>query len=87
MKKPKYTEPMLAWGDEDEMDVDSSRVTKYELTKAGPSKLLQQLARDTAVCICRINIVPRVLPVLHIIRINIVLIFIAYYVFSHPAVS
>ena len=41
MKKPKYTEPMLAWGDEDEMDVDSSRVTKYELTKAGPSKLLQ----------------------------------------------
>ena len=41
MKKPNYTEPMIAWGDAEEMDVDSSRVTKYELNNSGPSKLLQ----------------------------------------------
>ena len=42
MKKPSYTEPRIAWGDADEIDVDSSRVTKYEYNKAGagPSKLL-----------------------------------------------
>ena len=40
MKKPNYTEPMIAWGDTDEVDVERSRVTKYEPGQAGPSKLL-----------------------------------------------
>ena len=29
MKKPKYSEPMVAWGDSDELDVDKSRVRTY----------------------------------------------------------
>ena len=44
MKTPNYTEPMIAWGDTDEVDVERSRVTKYELGQAGPSKLLQAQA-------------------------------------------
>ena len=35
MKKPSYAEPMVAWGDVDEVD-DSSRIMKFELGKAGP---------------------------------------------------
>ena len=31
---------MIAWGDADELDVESSRVTKYEPGKEKPSKLL-----------------------------------------------
>ena len=42
MKKPKYTEPMIAWGDAEEVDVEHSRVIKYEAGQAGPSKLLQK---------------------------------------------
>ena len=42
MKKPNYTEPMIAWGDADDVDVDRSRVVKYEQGSAGPSKLLMQ---------------------------------------------
>ena len=42
MKKPNYTEPMIAWGDTDEVDVEHSRVIKYQQGgQAGPSKLLQ----------------------------------------------
>ena len=42
MKKPNYTEPMIAWGDKDEVDVEHSRVIKYQQGgQAGPSKLLQ----------------------------------------------
>ena len=38
MKKPIYTEPAIAWGDE---DVEHSRVLKYSVkAAAGPSKLL-----------------------------------------------
>ena len=46
MKKPKYTEPMIAWGDAEEVDVDSSRVTKYKQGGAsGSSKLLLQMQK------------------------------------------
>ena len=27
---PNYSEPMIAWGDTEEVDVDSSRVTKFK---------------------------------------------------------
>ena len=37
MKKPNYTEPMIAWGDTDEVDVEHSRVVKYQPAQAGPS--------------------------------------------------
>ena len=43
MKKPQYSEPMIAWGDSEELDVASSRVTKFLAagsSSGGPSKLL-----------------------------------------------
>ena len=43
MKNPQYSEPMIAWGDTEELDVDHSRVVKYSASAssgAGPSKLL-----------------------------------------------
>ena len=40
MKKPNYSEPMVAWGDEEALDVEKSRVIKFEQGKAGPSSLL-----------------------------------------------
>ena len=43
MKKPQYSEPMIAWGDSEELDVACSRVTKYSAagsSSGGPSKLL-----------------------------------------------
>ena len=39
MKKPKYTEPSIAWADTEELDGEHSRVIKYE-PLTGPSKLL-----------------------------------------------
>ena len=44
MKNPQYSEPMIAWGDSEELDVDRSRViTKWSaagFSGGGPSKLL-----------------------------------------------
>ena len=40
MKNPQYSEPMIAWGDSEELDVAGSRVTKYSAAGGGPSKLL-----------------------------------------------
>ena len=43
MKNPQYSEPMIAWGDTEELDVDHSRVVKFSASAssgAGPSKLL-----------------------------------------------
>ena len=41
---PNYSEPMIAWGDTEEVDVDSSRVTKFKQAggASGSSKLLLQ---------------------------------------------
>ena len=39
-KKPKYTEPAIAWADQEEIDGDHSRVIKYDPSSAGPSNLL-----------------------------------------------
>ena len=42
---PNYSEPMIAWGDTEEVDVDSSRVTKFK-GASGSSKLLLQCRRS-----------------------------------------
>ena len=45
---PNYSEPMIAWGDTEEVDVDSSRVTKFKQVggASGSSKLLLQCRRS-----------------------------------------
>ena len=44
---PNYSEPMIAWGDTEEVDVDSSRVTKFKQVggASGSSKLLLQMQK------------------------------------------
>ena len=45
---PNYSEPMIAWGDTEEVDVDSSRVTKFKQVggASGSSKLLLECRRS-----------------------------------------